>query len=227
MRAVWRSGGRAAGVALLAAVLAAAPADRLAAQQARFNAGGQFAFGDYKETAAALHYQGGGAGFWLGFKGGKLSADGSMLFMSFQPVDDGFGFEEFKSTQIDGKLRYYLASGISAEIGFTRRVMDPEFAAQSAAAARIGLRASYLLGPGANLTLRGNYLAGAKFSGGGTAGFGLEVGLGLSVGAVNERWRLTADYEFQRLNRVTDNGSGEVKVPLQQALARVGAAVGF
>ena len=212
-------------VLLIAALVCGATP--LAGQKIKLNAGGQFAFGDYKETAAALHFQGSGAGFWAGFGKGKLSADGSVLFMSYKPVDDGFGYEDFKSTQIDARLRYYLASGISAEVGLTRRVMDPDFTAQSAAAARIGLRASYLLGPGANLGLRGNYLAGGKFSGGGTASFGLEVGLGLSVGAVNERWRVTADYEFQRFNRVTDNGSGEVKVPMQQALARLGAAVGF
>lgn len=199
----------------------------LAAQKIQLNAGGQFAFGDYKETAAALHYQGGGAGFWVGFSKGKLSADGSFLAVSYKPVDDGFGFEDFKTTQIDAKLRYYLASGVSAEVGFTRRIADPDFAAQSAAAGRVGLRAAYLLGPGANIALRGNYLGGAKFSGGGKAGFGLEVGLGLSVGAINGRWRLTADYEFQRFNRVTNTGGTEVRVPLQQALARVGAAIGF
>jgi hypothetical protein len=204
-----------------------AGASTLAAQRLQFNVGAQFAFADYKETAEALHYQGGGAGFWVAFKKGRLSGDGSFLATSYKPVDDGFGFEDFKTNQIDGRLRYYVASGVSVETGFTRRIVDPEFTAQSATAARFGLHASYLLGPGANLSLRGNYLAGGKFSGGGTAPFGLEVGLGLSVGAVNGRWRVTADYEFQRFNRVTDNGSGEVKVPLQQALARVGAAVGF
>lgn len=212
-------------ILLVAALLAGA--GPLAAQKLKVNGGAQFAFGDYKETAAALHFQGGGPGFWVALGKGKISADATMLLMTYKPVDDGLGYEEFKSTQIDARLRYYLASGIAAELGLTRRIMDPEFAAQSAAAARIGLRASYLLGPGANLSLRGNYLAGGKFSGGGTAPFGLEVGLGLSVGAVNERWRITADYEFQRFNRVTDNGSGEVDVPLQQALARLGAAFGF
>ena len=193
----------------------------------RSNAGAQFAFGDYKETSAELHYQGGGAGFWAGLTKGKFSADGSFLAVSYKPVDEGSGFEDFKTTQIDGKLRYYIGSGVSGEVGFTRRVADDEFKAQSLAAARVGIRAAYLLGPGANISLRGNYLPGAKFSGGGKASFGLEVGLGLSVGATNGRWRVTADYEFQRFNRVTTTGGFEARVPLQQALARVGAAVGF
>lgn len=199
----------------------------LAAQGKTLTAGGQFAFGDYRETSSALHYQGGGAGFWVGFRRSKLSADGSFLFMSYTPMEGAAAVDEFKSTQIDAKLRYYLASGVSAEVGFTRRIADPEFDAQSVAAGRVGLSAAYLLGPGANVSLRGNFLPGAKFSGGGTSSFGFEVGLGLSVGAANERWRVTADYEFQRFNRVTNNGSLEASVPLQQALARIGAAIGF
>ena len=199
----------------------------LAAQGKALHAGGQFVFGDYKETAAALHYQGGGAGVSIAFNRKKLSADGSMLFMSYQPVDGAAATAEFKTTQIDARLRYYLASGVSAEVGFTRRIADPEFDAQSVAAARVGLRAAYLLGPGANVSLRGNFLPGAKFSGGGTSSFAFEVGLGLSVGSANERWRATADYEFQRFNRVTNNGTLESRVPLQQSLARIGAALGF
>ncbi len=199
----------------------------LAAQGKTLTAGGQFVFGDYRETAAALHYQGGGAGVSVGFSRKKLSADGSLLLLSYQPVDGAAATAEFQATQIDARLRYYLASGISAEVGFTRRVADPEFDAQSVAAGRIGLRAAYLLGPGANVSLRGNFLPGAKFSGGGTSSFGFEVGLGLSVGSANDRWRVTADYEFQRFNRVTNNGTLETRVPLQQSLARIGAAVGF
>ena len=80
---------------------------------------------------------------------------------------------------------------------------------------------------GADITVRANYLGGAKFSGGGNSSLGIEMGLGLSVGKANGRYRLTGDYEFQRFNRSTDNGSGEVKVPIQQALARIGLAVGF
>lgn len=199
----------------------------LGAQKLQLNAGGHFIFGDYKETAEALHYQGAGIGFSVGFAKGRISADGSFGALSYKPAQDSTGFEDFKTSQIDGWVRYYIANGISGELGFTRRVADPEFAAQSASAARIGLRASYQLGPGAHLAVRGNYLAGGKFSGGGKAAFGLEVGLGLAVGASNGRWRVTADYEFQRFNRTTESGGIEAKVPLQQALARVGAAFGL
>jgi hypothetical protein len=209
----------------LVVILSATPADRLSAQGMQI--GAQGVFGDYKETAAALHYQGGGIAAWVSLARGKMSGDFSFTGLTYKPADDGVAVEEFKTVQLDGRLRYYIASGVHAEVGFTRRVADPEFAAQSSSAARFGLRASYVLGPGANLSVRGNYLAGGRFSGGGEAAFGLEVGLGLSVGALNGRWRITADYEFQRFNRTTTSGLGEAKVPLQQALARVGAALGF
>ena len=71
-------------VALVAALLLSGSS--LAAQKAQVNAGAQFAFGDYKETAEALPYQGGGVGFWVGFGKGKLSVDGSFLAVSYQPV---------------------------------------------------------------------------------------------------------------------------------------------
>jgi hypothetical protein len=208
-------------IGALAALPAVAPAQGFA------RAGAHVLFGDYRETAASLHYQGAGVGFSAGFTKGKFSADGAFATLSYKPVDENAGLEDFKTVQIDGWLRYYVANGISLEAGFTRRTTDPEFAAQSASAGRFGLRGSYLLGPGADLAVRGNYLFGGKFSGGGKAAFGIEVGLGLSVGASNGRWRLTADYAFQRFNRTTTTNDVEAKVPLQQALARVGAALGF
>ena len=115
-----------------------------------------------------------------------------------------------------------MANHVSAEVGVTNRKADPEFDAQSMAAVRIGARGSYLLGPGATIALRGNYLAGAKFSGGGKAPFAFDIGLSLAVGAVNGRYRLTGDYDFQTAKRKTVTDA-----PLQQTLARIGIAFGF
>ena len=90
-------------------------------------------------------------------------------------------------------------------------------------AARIGVRYSKLIGPGATVALRGNYLAGAKFTGQGSAGLAFELGLLVSVGPQNGRYRLTADYGFQRIDRKV----GTAKTPIQQSLVRLGVAVGF
>jgi hypothetical protein len=105
--------------------------------------------------------------------------------------------------------------------------VDPEFAAQEAGAARVGVRLSQLVDRDVRLLLRGNYLPAAKFSGGGSASFGLEVGLGVTTDLARGRVRLSAEYEFQYFNRETDDGSRPVSVPIQQALLRFGAAANF
>ena len=124
-------------------------------------------------------------------------------------------------------LRWYIANQVSFETGFTKRTMDPEFAAQSMGAVRIGARGLYSIGTGASLSLRGNYLAGSKFSGGGSAGFGVELGLGISVGRSDGRLRATGDYGFQRVNRKRTGGVVGGDVPIQQSLARLGVSVGL
>jgi hypothetical protein len=200
------------------AVLFAAPAVR--AQ--RVQAGAQIAFGDYREVSGDLHWRGSGPGAWASITLRKLTLEGRFARLKYDPVAGGSATEGFKATQLDGFARYYMASHVSAEIGFTKRTADPEFDAQSMAALRIGARASYLLGPGATIALRGNYLAGAKFSGGGTAPFAFDLGLSVGVGASNGRYRVTGDYDFQTAHRKTVTAA-----PLQQTLARIGIAFGF
>ena len=202
--------------------LAVYPSTRLPAQTVGLGIQGVVA--SYREQTSALQFSGQGfaASAWLAR--GKLGADVVFTNIDYEPeVIVG----RFKARQLDARVRYLVASGVSAEVGFTNRTADPDFDAQSVGAIRVGVRAAYLLGPGADITARANYLAGAKFSGGGQSPFGIEMGLGISVGKSNGRFRLTGDYEFQRFNRTTDNGSGEVKVPIQQTVARIGLGVGF
>jgi hypothetical protein len=77
------------------------------------------------------------------------------------------------------------------------------------------------------LGLRGAYLLAGRFSGGGRAPLGIEIGLGVAGEFLRGRLRLGAEYEFQYFNRKTDGGTGEVSVPIQLALVRLGAVVGF
>ena len=200
----------------LALVAVAGP---LAAQQV--NVGVQGVFADYRELGPALSYNGGGLAGIAELNWHKFSGDFQVAKINFNPSSGSAATDKFTSTQFDAHLRWFLASGISLETGYTKRSISPDFTTQNFTAIRAGVRANYGLGPGANLLLRGNYLAAAKFSGGGTAPFALELGLGISVGAGSGRWRITGDYEFQRIDRKTS-----VKVPIQQALARVGAAIG-
>jgi hypothetical protein len=203
---------------VLVAGLGVVPA--AAAQRISFGVHGLFA--DYRELSSQLQYQGKGVGGIGVLNYHKFSADLSIAKINYTPGSGGSATETFSATQVDGHLRWYLASGVSLETGYTRRTISPAFTAQAFTALRAGIFANYGIGPGANLSLRGNYLPGAKFSGGGTAPFALELGLGVSVGTSDARFRVTGDYEFQRVDRKTD-----VKVPLQQSLARVGVRFGL
>jgi hypothetical protein len=193
-----------------------------AARAQRVQAGAQIAFGDYREVSGDLHWRGSGPAAWGSVTLKKLTLEGRFAKLNYKPVAGGSATDGFKATQFDGFARYYLQNHISAELGVTNRKADPEFDAQSMAALRIGARGSYDLGPGAIIALRGNYLAGAKFSGGGKAPFAFDIGLSVAVGATSGRYHLTGDYDFQTAKRKTVTAA-----PLQQTLARIGIAFGF
>ena len=188
--------------------------------------GVQGVFGDYREVDSSLVYRGAGIAGAVTLFWHKLGVDVEVTRLSYDPHGGGAD-SSFKSTQVDMHLRWYIANQVSFETGFTKRTMDPEFAAQSMGAVRIGARGLYSIGTGASLSLRGNYLAGSKFSGGGSAGFGVELGLGISVGRSDGRLRATGDYGFQRVNRKRTGGVVGGDVPIQQSLARLGVSVGL
>lgn len=185
------------------------------------------ALGDYREVSSNLRYGGGGFGGSLALRVGRLSAEGIVTQVSFNPHDKNTGLEDFTSTQIDARFGIDIAGGLAAEVGVLRRTISPELAAQEMGAARIGVRYTKVIGPGATVGLRGNYLAGAKFTGEGSAGLAFELGLFASVGPSNGHFRGTADYGFQRVDRHVDREVGSAKVPIQQSLVRLGVAVGF
>ncbi len=206
-------------IALTALLLAGADV----ARAQTVSLGVQGALGDYREVSDTLHYRGAGGGVTLELRLHKLSAEASASRVSYVPKDDGSGLTDFKATQLDARLGYDVAAGFTAEVGVLRRTISPELAAQEMGAARIGMRYSKSIGPGTTVALRGNYLAGVKFTGKGSAGLAFEFGLLVSTGPVNGRYRLTGDYGFQRVDRKVSGA----KVPLQQSLVRVGVAVGF
>ena len=181
------------------------------------------ALGDYREVSSNRRFKGSGVGGSLALRLGRFSAEGALTRDSYDPRDGNAGLTSFKSTQIDARLGVDVASGLTAEVGLLRRTVDPELSAQEMGAARIGVRYSKLIGPGATIGVRGNYLAGAKFTGQGSAGLAFELGLLVSVGPQNGRYRLTADYGFQRIDRKV----GTAKTPIEQSLVRLGVAVGF
>jgi hypothetical protein len=185
--------------------------------------GAQGAMGDYREVSSNLHYRGWGAGGWLLVQVGRLSVEGSGLRIWYDPKDANAGLASFDATQLDAWLGYEIGAGVTAEVGILRRTVSPTLTAQEMGGARVGLRYSKALGPGAAVALRGDYLAGARFTGGGSAGMAFELGLLVSAGPQNGRFRVNGEYGFERVDRK----AGGVPVPIEQSLVRLGVAVGF
>ena len=209
-----------AGLALLALTSPAAPAQGLAVK-----VGPQLALASYREVAAGLRYQGTGFGGALSARYRKLSAEASVVRLTLDPASGSAATSGFTATEVDAWVAYDLATYASVEAGFIRRSADPELDAQSVGAVRIGARSFYEIGPGATVLFRANYLAAPKFSGGGHAGFSIDLGLGLDVRLAG-RLHGTAGYTFQRINRKTNpGGTGEIDAAIQGTVARVGVAL--
>lgn len=211
--------------ALACLLVVAAPAG-LAAQHVAI--GPQVAFGDYREVSSDLHYRGTGVGVKATLTWKKFSADVDLSKVKYKPTSDS-AHVDFDASEVDLRLRYYIAGPVSAELGFMNRKADPEFEAQSVGAVTVGARMAYVLGPGVRMSLNGGLLFGSKFSGGGTTSAlgALQLGLGITVDALHGRVLVTGDYGFQRFSRKTDDGSGALPAPIQQSLARVGFAIAF
>ena len=209
---------------LAAWVCAVCPASAVA-QHGSF--GPEFAVGEYREAASSVRYRGAGPGVTGSLAFHRFNAEAAFATIRFTPTAGGAATESFRAALIDIWLRWEALKYLGFEAGLANRSANPEFAAQSMGALRIGARTHYLLGPGAAIWLRGNYLAGARYSGGGSSPVALELGLGVDI-RWSRHFRAGAQYSFQRLDRKTNPAGGaEVSVPIEQALARVGVGVRF
>jgi len=208
-------------------LLTAQPLNAVVSQH--FSIGPEVAFGDYREVSSDLHYRGVGGGATATVTWRKFSADIAISKVTYKPTSDGTATQQFDAREVDVRLRYYVSGPISAELGFVNRKADPEFEAQSMGAITAGAHMGYLLGPGVHMALSGGLMFGPRFSGGGTISplGALRLGLGLTVDALRGRLRFNGDYDFQRISRKTNDGSGELPAPIQQSLGRAGMAVAF
>jgi hypothetical protein len=210
-------------IALALGTLAAAP---VTAQQV--TVGGGFALADYREQAAFLHFRGSGPTAMVAVERGRLALRVDASHLSLDPSSDGSSpLEAFTVDQISVRVGVRTLSLVAIEAGYFRRSTAPARAGQSYSAATLGLRAAYPLAPGADVALRTAYVAGTDFSGGGSAPFGIELGLGAAYGPGSGRLRLTGDFEFQRIDRRTDQNGSRLSVPIQTSVARLGVAVKF
>ena len=209
--------------ALIGLTLAAAP---LSAQQVTLGAG--FAFSDYREQADFLHFRGAGPAALLTVERGRLALRADAWHLSMDPTGEAAaGLESFTVDEINVRVGVRAVSVLAIEAGYLHRSVAPSRAAQSYSAATLGLRAAYPLAPGAEVAVRTSYVAGTDFTGGGSAPFGIELGLSAGYGPGSGRFRVTGDYGFQRIDRHTDQNGTRLSVPIQSSVARLGLAVRF
>jgi hypothetical protein len=209
--------------ALIGLTLAAAP---LSAQQVTLGAG--FTFSDYREQADFLHFRGAGPAALLTVERGRLALRADAWHLSMDPTGEAAaGLEPFTVDEINVRLGVRAVSVLAIEAGYLRRSVAPSRAAQSYSAATFGLRAAYPLAPGAEVAVRTSYVTGTDFTGGGSAPFGIELGLSAGYGPGSGRFRVMGDYGFQRIDRRTDQNGTRLSVPIQSSVGRLGLAVRF
>jgi hypothetical protein len=198
----------------------------LPAQQ--FTVGGGYALTDYREQAAFLHFRGSGPTAMLNVERGRIALRGEASHLTLKPTGGAASsLEDFTADQFSVRLGVRTYSVVAIEAGWFRRSTGPSRAAQSYSALTLGLRATYPLAPGADIALRTAYVAGSDFTGGGSAPFGIELGLAAAYGPAAGRFRLTGAFDFQRIDRRTDQSGTRMSVPIQSSLARFGLEVKF
>jgi hypothetical protein len=198
----------------------------LRAQQVTVGAG--YALADYREQADFLHFKGSGPTATVAVERGRLALRVDAWHLDLDPEKNSAPpLEPFTVDQLNIRLGLRAMSVVSVEAGYMKRWVDPSRAAQSLSAATLGVRAAYPLAPGAEVAVRTAYVAGTDFSGGGSAPFGIELGLSAAYGPGSGRFRVTGDYDFQRIDRRTDQTGTRLSVPIQSSFARVGLTVRF
>ena len=207
-------------VAMVGLVAAGGGAWSGAAAQA-FTVGAHGVAVTHIEVSEDLRAQGFGYGAMLRLRIGRLALEG-IGYRAFLESDDE-SLIPFTLLEGDVRLLYHFAPTVAAEVGFTHRAVDPEFAAQDLGTFTVGLRAKNQLARVATIHARAAYLVAPEFSGGGSAPLAFELGLGTTIGPDNGHWRFQFAYDFQRLDRKVN----DLDSPIQVTMARVGLEVSF
>jgi len=203
----------------LAALLVVVGAGAGEAQVVRFGIG---ALGmTYSESGAGLRWEGEGLNgtLWVRYK--RLGLDATGYMAKLKP--DSSDVSEMDMLEGDLRVSFSIVPAVAIEAGIGHRAFDPEFSAQDVGFWRLGVLSEMPLARIASIWARGAYLIAPKFDGGGEANLSVEVSLGVGVGTSNGRFRVRADYQFQRIDREV-NG---VELPIQLSRATIGVELGF
>ena len=176
----------------------------------------------YNEVAAENRQAGYGGNGVARYVAGSWGVEGELNFWVLAAQED----DALDDLSIAGgaiRVHYSIWRELDAQVSFDSRSMDPELAAQDAAALLVGLRYEAALTSQAELWIRGAAIPLAWFNGGGDAGIGVGLGFGVRVRPTNGGWGVFADYDFQRLDRTVQG----LNVPIQFDGVRLGVELGF
>jgi hypothetical protein len=195
---------------LLAALLTPSPASAQAVHLAAFGAAATNT--EVEDTRQAR-----GLGFGLGARAelSRFRAEARYLHAALRA---DFSIQpDYNVDEIDLAVTWFWRSYLAAQIGAARRFISPDLVAQDVGLIRIGVLSETRLARIAGVWVRGAYLPLSRFSGGGSAGLGLEVGLGVEVGDPAARLQGFASFEYQRIDR-----EATAKAPLQFSVGQLG-----
>ena len=176
----------------------------------------------HDELNKSLEHGGFGFGAAAGVTHGKWGVDLEGFHASLDPDADASTSAPFRLTQFDLRVSYAIEPAISILAGASRRWVAPKFAAPDVGFFQLGLLTQTALARQAKVWARGTYLVAPRFSGGGSAGLAIEIGLGTWIGTADGRYGLRAEYDFQRVDRNVNQAS----VPIQMMVAKVGFEFG-
>jgi hypothetical protein len=124
---------------------------------------------------------------------------------------------DYNVDELDLTATWLWRPYLAPQLGVARRFISPEFAAQDVGLLRVGALSEVRLARIAGLWVRGAFLPLTRFSGGGSGGLGLEIGLGLEVGDPASRLSGFASFDYQRINR-----EAAAEAPLQYSAGQAG-----
>jgi hypothetical protein len=124
---------------------------------------------------------------------------------------------------VEGVATYRWRAPLAFQVGVERRFFSPDFAAQDVGLLRTGVLLETRLSSLGVIRGYASYLPLTRFSGGGDAGFGAELGLGIGVGRAESRVRGLLEYTYQRIDRRVSNE----KVPIVTSIGRLGVGARF
>ncbi|HEX9727873.1 MAG TPA: hypothetical protein VGA37_05165 [Gemmatimonadales bacterium] len=212
-----------AGVLAMSAIATAS----LDAQGFGVRLGGHGVYLSHQEIAEGRSASGLGFGGELRIQLSRIAIEGEGAMVS-SLTPDSAGLAAFDLTYGDARLSVLVARPFSIEVGAGGWTVEPAFAAQDVGYLKAGVLVESPLTRLGDIALRGAYLV-PKFSGGGDAGFGFEVGVKTMIGTPNGRFRFGGGYEFKRFDRsITAPGATEeTDLPIQFTAARFGLEIRF